>query len=59
MGRWRVNPGIFKRIWLIWLNDFKALLSGQWRALKPLYVDRFILLLGTFFMLDMIKNRRF
>ena len=46
MGRWRVNPGIFKRIWLIWLNDFKALLSGQWRALKPLYVDRFILLLG-------------
>ena len=26
------------------VNDIKALISGQWRALKPLYIDRFILL---------------
>ena len=44
MGRWRVNAGIFKRIWNVCVNDVRAVLGGNWRALKPLYVDRFILL---------------
>ena len=44
MGRWRVNAGIFKRIWNVCGNDVRAVIGGNWRGLKPLYVDRFILL---------------
>ena len=44
-GRWRLNAGIFKRMWLVCYNDTKALVGGHWCALKPLYVDRMILLL--------------
>ena len=44
MGRWRVNTGIFKRIWNVCVNDIKAVWGGNWRGLKPLYVDRFFLL---------------
>ena len=45
MGRWRVNAGIFKRIWLVCVNDIKAVIGGNWQGLKPLYLDRFFLLI--------------
>lgn len=45
MGRWKLNAGIFKRMWLIGYNDIRSLCGGHWYALKPLYVDRMILLL--------------
>ncbi len=82
MGRWKLNRGIFRRIWLICVNDCRqkkkvsayislhlevniaklrsnvelafivdgfshcrALFGGHWRALKPLYIDRMVLLL--------------
>lgn len=44
MGRWRVDAGIFKRVWLVFVNDIKAVIGGNWRGLKPMYVDRFFLL---------------
>ncbi len=44
MGRWRVNGGIFKRIWLLCYNDIRAAVGGHWRGLKPMYMDRMILL---------------
>ena len=44
MGRWRLNAGIFKRIFLVCRNDSRSLFSGNWRALKPMYPDRMFLL---------------
>ena len=44
MGRWKLNAGIFKRIWHVWVNDLRAVVGGNWRGLKPMYVDRFSLL---------------
>ena len=45
MGRWKLNAGIFKRLWLVCYNDIRAFCGGHWYALKPLYVDRMVLLL--------------
>ena len=44
MGRWRVNAGVFKRIWNVCVNDVRPVWAGNWRGLKPLYIDRFLLL---------------
>ena len=44
MGRWRLDAGIFKRIFLVCYNDSRSLCSGNWRALKPLYPYRMFLL---------------
>jgi hypothetical protein len=44
MGRWKMNIGIFRRMLNICNNDARALFSGNWRSLKPMYVDRFFLL---------------
>ena len=44
MGRWRLNAGIFKRIFLVCRNDAYSLFSGNWRALRPMYPDRMFLL---------------
>jgi hypothetical protein len=32
-------------MWLVCYNDARAFCGGHWYALKPLYVDRMILLL--------------
>ncbi len=45
VGRFRLNAGLSRRAWLILVNDVRALISRQWIALKPLYPDRFVLLL--------------
>ena len=45
MGRFRLNLGIFKRTWIIMRNDARAIYSGQWYGLKPLYPTRMVLLL--------------
>ena len=44
MGRWRLDAGIFKRIFLVCRNDAYSLFSGNWRALRPMYPDRMFLL---------------
>ena len=44
MGRWRLDAGIFKRIFLVCYNDSRSLCSGNRRALKPLYPYRMFLL---------------
>lgn len=45
MGRWKLDLGIFKRMWLVCYNDSRSLCSGDWRALRPMYPDRLMLLL--------------
>ncbi|XP_023321572.1 SID1 transmembrane family member 1 [Eurytemora carolleeae] len=40
MGRWKVDAGLFKRIWLMLYNDISSLCMGAWYALKPTYPDR-------------------
>jgi hypothetical protein len=45
MGRVRLNYGIFQRIWHVCVNDVRAIGGGNWHGLKPLYIDRMILLL--------------
>ncbi len=45
MGRWRLDAGIFLRMFNVCNNDTRALLHGNWRGLKPMYPDRFVLLL--------------
>ena len=45
MGRFKIDRGLFKRIWLICYNDLKAVFGGHWQGLKPIYPDRMILLL--------------
>lgn len=45
LGRFRLDSGVFRRLSLVFCNDFYALLSGNCRALLPVYPDRFILLL--------------
>ena len=44
MGRWKLNCGIFKRVWIVCVNDVKSVIGGHWRGLKPMYPDRFFLL---------------
>ncbi|TRY77952.1 hypothetical protein TCAL_06467 [Tigriopus californicus] len=45
LGRFRLDSGVFRRLSVVFCNDFLALLSGNCRALLPVYPDRFILLL--------------
>ena len=45
MGRWRLDVGIFKRIYLVWWNDFQA---GPSYWFRPMYTDRMILLILGF-----------
>lgn len=45
MGRWTMNVGIFKRMFLLCYNDMRAVCGGHWRGLRPMYMDRMILLL--------------
>ena len=45
MGRWKLNCGIFKRVWMVCVNDVKSVIGGHWRrGLRPMYPDRFFLL---------------
>ncbi|XP_065561244.1 SID1 transmembrane family member 1-like [Artemia franciscana] len=47
MGRWKLDFGIFKRIYLTWLNDIRA---GFSHCFRPMYPDRMILLaIGNLF----------
>jgi len=45
MGRWKVDSGLVKRVWLMFSHDVKSCCSGAWRAMKPMYPDRMVLLL--------------
>ena len=45
MGRWKADAGIFKRMFILCYNDTRALCSGNFYALKPMYPDRLILLI--------------
>ena len=45
MGRWRFDLCLPKRIWLMMVHDMRSCCSGAWRAVKPMYPDRMILLL--------------
>lgn len=45
MGRWKLNLGVFKRIYVIFWNDFQA---GPSNWFRPMYVDRmFLLVIGN------------
>jgi len=41
LGRWRLDTGLFSRIYLTWKNDC---LASPLACLRPLYIDRMILL---------------
>ncbi|XP_046440866.1 SID1 transmembrane family member 1-like isoform X2 [Daphnia pulex] len=44
MGRWKLNFGVFKRIYMVFWNDFQA---GPSNWFRPMYVDRmFLLVIG-------------
>ena len=45
MGRWKVNSGLIKRVWLMISHDLKSCCTGAWRSVKPMYPDRMILLI--------------
>ena len=45
MGRWKIDLGLPKRLWLSFYHDVLSLTAGDWRALKPMYPERVILLL--------------
>ena len=45
MGRWKIDLGLPKRLWLRFYHDILSLLAGDWRALKPMYPERVVLLL--------------
>lgn len=45
MGRWKLNFGIFKRIYLVCWNDFQA---GPANWFRPMYMDRMALLVICF-----------
>jgi len=44
MGRWRVDLGVPKRLWLSLIHDLHSCRSGERRALLPMHPDRLILL---------------
>ena len=45
MGRWKLDMGLPNRAWLAVVHDVRSCCSGAWRAVKPMYPDRMILLL--------------
>ena len=45
MGRWKLDRGLPWRIWLTVVHDMRSCCSGAWRAVKPMYPDRMILML--------------
>ena len=45
MGRWKMDLGLPKRIWLMLVQDVRSCWSGAWRAMRPMYLDRMTLLL--------------
>ena len=45
MGRWKLDRGLPWRIWLMTVHDMRSCCSGAWRAAKPMYPDRMILML--------------
>eukprot|EP00092_Neocalanus_flemingeri_P006483 GFUD01006987.1.p1 GENE.GFUD01006987.1~~GFUD01006987.1.p1 ORF type:complete len:849 (+),score=138.35 GFUD01006987.1:58-2604(+) len=45
MGRWKVDSGLIKRVWLMFSHDVKSCFSGAWRSMKPMYPDRMVLLI--------------
>jgi len=45
MGRWKVDSGLAKRVWLMFSHDVKSCCSGAWRSMKPMYPDRMVLLM--------------
>jgi len=44
MGRWKLDWGIPKRLWLGLVHDINACCTGDRRALRPIHPDRIILL---------------
>ena len=45
MGRWKMDLGLPKRIWLMLVHDVSSCCSGAWRAVRPMHPDRLVLLL--------------
>ena len=44
MGRWKLDSGLARRIWLTMVHDVRSCCSGAWRAVKPMYPDRMVLM---------------
>ncbi|CAG7721990.1 unnamed protein product [Allacma fusca] len=42
LGRWRLDGGMMKRVYITWRNDC---LAGPLSCLRPLYIDRMVLLI--------------
>lgn len=45
MGRWKVDSGLARRVWLMFSHDVRSCFSGAWYSMKPMYPDRMILLI--------------
>ena len=44
MGRWKIDAGLAKRVWLMVSHDVISCCSGSWYSVKPMYPDRMLLL---------------
>ncbi|KDR19041.1 SID1 transmembrane family member 1-like [Zootermopsis nevadensis] len=42
MGRWKLDLGVFRRVFIVIYNDLRA---GPWHCIKPVYPNRMVLLI--------------
>jgi hypothetical protein len=42
MGRWKLDVGVFKRVFTVMYNDLRA---SPWQCIKPIYPNRMVLLI--------------